>query len=42
MSQITGRDIYSLKEWQTILFSSSYDKENREIIEITDAIIYEP
>ncbi|QLZ67934.1 hypothetical protein FOLKNPGA_00711 [Legionella sp. PC1000] len=38
MSQITGRDIYSLNEWQTILLSSSYNKENRIIIEITDAI----
>lgn len=38
MSQITGRDIYSIEEWQDILLSSTYDKENTIIMEITDAI----
>lgn len=39
MSQITGRDIYSINEWQTILLAANYVKENRVVIEITDAII---
>ncbi|KTD42216.1 hypothetical protein [Legionella parisiensis] len=38
MSQITGRDIYSIIEWQTILHSSNPDKENKIISELTDAI----
>lgn len=38
MSKITGRDIYSINEWQTILLYSHYAKENGVIIEITDAL----
>ncbi|STY29815.1 Uncharacterised protein [Legionella wadsworthii] len=38
MPQITGRDIYSIKEWQTILDGSKYDKENTIIEQISEAI----
>ncbi|HHF7368498.1 TPA: hypothetical protein ACPSKY_003659 [Legionella bozemanae] len=38
MPQITGRDIYSINEWQAILHSSHGDKKNSIITEITDAI----
>lgn len=38
MPQITGRDIYSIEEWQTILNGSNYDKENTIIEQISHVI----
>jgi hypothetical protein len=36
---ITGRDIYSINEWQAIVKSSKQDKANTTIIEISKAIM---